>query len=394
MRILINGTGIAGTALAFWLSRLGHELTLVERAPRLREGGFVVNLWGSGYDSVEKMGLLPRLLALQHLGSELRMVDARGRTRGGYPAEVLLKLAKGRLASLSRSDIAATLYAALDDRVETVFGDSVSAIHQDGARVRLEFENSAAREVDLVIGADGLHSRVRELAFGPQSQFEYALGGHVASWEVRGYRPREEGAYIAYSAPGRYIARCPLHEDRMLFFVLVRNEHLGGAVPQSHDPRVATLHRALAGQGWECDAILATLAQTETVYFDSISQIRMDRWVDGRVALIGDAASCPSLIAGEGAGLALTQAYVLAGELHRHAGDPSIGLTQYQARLQSLIAHKQKLAEGFVASFVPKSRLGVRLRDYATLLMRLPLFPELLMGRYFKKGMALPEYGI
>lgn len=394
MNILINGAGIAGTALAFWLSRLGHEVTLVERAPRLREGGFVVNLWGLGYDAVEKMGLLPQLLALQHVGEELRMVNARGRARGGYPARVLLELAKGRLATLARSDIAATVYAALDDRVETVFGDSVSAIHDMGTRVQIEFEQAATREFDLLIGADGLHSRVRELAFGPKSQFERALGGHVASWEVRGYRPREEGVYIAYSTPGRYIARCPLRDDRMLFYALIRNEHLEDANPSSHEQRVAALHRALAGQGWECDAILATLAQVETVYFDSISQIRMDRWVDGRVALIGDAASCPSLIAGEGAGLALTQAYVLAGELHRHAGNPSVALAQYQVRLQSMIAHKQKLAEGFVGSFVPTTALGVRLRDYSTLLMRLPVFPKLLMGRYFAKGMALPEYGI
>ncbi|MDP2234688.1 MAG: hypothetical protein Q8K89_13705, partial [Actinomycetota bacterium] len=127
MKIIINGTGIAGSALAFWLHRLGHEVLLVERAPRLREGGFVVNLWGIGYDAVERMGLLPKLLELQHVGSELRMVDRNGRTRGGYPASVLLKLARGRMASLARSDIAATLYAALGDQVDTLFGDSICA---------------------------------------------------------------------------------------------------------------------------------------------------------------------------------------------------------------------------------------------------------------------------
>ena len=394
MRIIINGTGIAGSALAFWLHRLGHEVLLVERAPRLREGGFVVNLWGIGYDAVERMGLLPKLLELQHLGSELRMVDRNGRTRGGYPASVLLKLANGRMASLARSDIAATLYAALDSQVETVFGDSICAIHDEGARVRVEFEHAAAREADLVIGADGLHSRVRQLAFGPQSQYEYSLGGHVASWEVSGYRPREEGIYVAYTVPGRYIARCPLRDDRMLFFVLVRNEYLGGAIPESHEGRVAALTGALTGIGWESQSILATLAQTDTVYFDSISQIRMDSWVKGRVALIGDAASCPSLIAGEGAGFALAQAYVLAGELHRHPGDSAAALDRYQTRMQSLIRRKQKLAESLAASFVPRTELGVRLRDYTTLLMRLPVFPKLLMGRYFHHGLTLPDYGM
>jgi 2-polyprenyl-6-methoxyphenol hydroxylase-like FAD-dependent oxidoreductase len=394
MRIVINGAGIAGSALAFWLRRLGHEVLLVEHAPRLREGGFVVNLWGIGYDAVERMGLLPKLLALQHVGSELRMVDRHGRTRGGYPASVLLKLAKGRMASLARSDIAATLYSALDDQVETLFGDSIRALHDEGASVRVEFERALAREADLVIGADGLHSRVRQLAFGPQSQFEYPLGAHVASWEVSGYRPREEGIYVAYSAPGRYIARCPLRDDRMLFFVLVRNEYLGGVVPESHVGRVTALAGALTGIGWESDAILGSLALTDTVYFDSISQIRMDSWLKGRVALIGDAASCPSLIAGEGAGFALAQAYVLAGELHRHPGDSAAALDRYQARMQSMIRRKQKLAESLAASFVPRTELGVRLRDYTTLLMRLPVFPKLLMGRYFHHGLTLPDYGM
>jgi hypothetical protein len=135
MKVAINGAGIAGTALAYWLGRQGHEVLLVENAPELRVGGFVLNLWGIGYDAVERMGLLPKLLALQHHSDELRMVDRRGRTRGGYPSSVLLKLAKGRMATLARSDIAAAIYGSLDGRVETLFGDSISAIDDNGTRV-------------------------------------------------------------------------------------------------------------------------------------------------------------------------------------------------------------------------------------------------------------------
>ena len=394
MKIAINGAGIAGTALAYWLSKLGHEVLLVERAPALRTGGFVVNLWGIGYDALERMGLLPGLLALQHHSDELRMVDAAGRTRGGYPSSVLLKLAKGRMATLARYDIAATIYGALGDRVETVFGDSVTAIEDAGARVRVGFEHAASREVDLVMGADGLHSRVRQLVFGPDAGFEYAMGCHVASFEVAGYRPRNGNAYVAYTAPGRYVARFPLRDDRMLFFVLLRDEHLHGQVPTNAAERKAALTQALAGIGWESDGIVAALGQADDLYFDSISQIRMDTWAQGRVALIGDAAACPSLIAGEGAGFALAQAYVLAGELHRHGGDTAAAIARYQARLSPIVARKQKLAERLAASFVPRTALGVRARDYATLLMRLPVFPKILMGRYFHDEMALPEYGI
>jgi 2-polyprenyl-6-methoxyphenol hydroxylase-like FAD-dependent oxidoreductase len=394
MNVVINGAGIAGTALAFWLGKLGHDVTLVEHAPALRTGGFVVNLWGIGYDAVERMGLLPTLLGMQHTTDELRMVDRAGRTRGGYPSRVLLELARGRMATLARSDIAATLYGALDGRVDTRFGDSVTAIEDDGTRVHVRFEHAPPQEADLVIGADGLHSRVRQHVFGPDARFEYPMGCHVASFEVAGYRPRDGNAYVAYTAPGRYVARFPMRDDRMLFFVLLRDEHLADGTPRDRAGRQAALTRALAGIGWESDAIVSAIAQADDIYFDSISQIRMDQWVHGNVALIGDAAACPSLIAGEGAGFALAEAYVLAGELHRHGDDTAAALARYQARLHAVVARKQKLAERLAASFVPRTALGVRLRDYTTLLMRLPVFPRLLMGRYFHDELTLPDYGI
>ena len=394
MKVAINGAGIAGTALAYWLSKLGHEVLLVERAPELRTGGFVVNLWGIGYDALEQMGLLPELLELQHHSDELRMVDRSGRTRGGYPSSVLLKLANGRMATLARSDIAAAIYGALDDRAETLFGDSVTTIDDDGTRVRVGFEHSTPREVDLMIGADGLHSRVRPLVFGPDARFEYPMGCHVASFEVAGYPHRNGNAYVAHTAPGRYVARFPMRDDRMLFFVLMRDEYLKGRTPANHAERQAALTDALADIGWESPAILSAVGQVDDIYFDSISQIRMDAWAKGRVALIGDAAACPSLIAGEGAGFALAEAYVLAGELHRHGGDTEAAIARYQARLKAVVARKQKHAESLAASFVPRTALGVRARDYTTLLMRLPVFPRILMGRYFHDEMALPEYGI
>jgi len=245
-----------------------------------------------------------------------------------------------------------------------------------------------------MIGADGLHSRVRHHVFGPDARFEYPMGCHVASFEAAGYRPRNGNAYVAYTAPGRYVARFPMRDDRMLFFVLLRDEYLAGGTPRDHAGRRAALTRALDGIGWESGAIVSAIAQTDDIYFDSISQIRMDRWVQGNVALIGDAAACPSLIAGEGAGFALAEAYVLAGELHRHGNDTAAALTRYQSRLHAVIARKQKHAESLAASFVPRTALGVRLRDYTTLLMRLPVFPRLLMGRYFHDELVLPDYGI
>ena len=394
MRLAINGAGIAGTALAYWLTKMGHEVLLVERAPELRTGGYILNLWGVGYDAAEKMGLLPSLLELQYQTDELRMVDRHGRTRGGYPTRVLQHLAKGRIASLSRADIAMAIHGLLDNQVETLFGDSIATIEQDGTKLRVGFEYAPERELDLVIGADGLHSRIRQIAFGPDTDFEYPMGCHVASFEVAGYRPRDENLYLAHTAPGRYVARFPLRDDKTLFFMLLRDEYLPGSIPAGGPERKAALTHAFSDMGWECPEILSSLQRVDDVYFDSISQIRMDAWTKGRVALIGDAAACPSLIAGEGAGFALAAAYVLAGEIHQHGADLDSALTAYQGRIKPYALRKQKYAESLVPSFVPRTAHGVSIRDFATLLMRLPVFPRLLMGRYFHDEMQLPEYPI
>ena len=394
MKIAINGAGIAGTALAYWLGGMGHEVLLLERAPALRTGGYILNLWGVGYDAVERMGLLPALLARRYETRELCMVDADGRIRGHYPSRVLQELARGRIASLARSDIAAAIFGALDDRVETVFGDSIASIEDDGERVRIGFERMPPRDVDLVVGADGLHSKTRQLAFGPDAAFEYPMGCHVASFEVAGYRPRSEDRYMAHTAPGRYVARFPVRDDTTLFFMLLRDEYLPASVPLSDQGRKAALKEAFAGMGWECPAILQALDAVDGVYFDSISQVRMDGWSRGRVVLAGDAAACPSLIAGEGAGFALAEAYVLAGEIHRHGDDVDSALARYDTLLRRYTLRKQTYAEGLVASFVPRTAMGIAVRDFATILMRLPVFPRLLMGRYFRDTMDLPDYGL
>lgn len=392
MRVAIQGAGIAGTTLAWWLRRYGHEVLLIEQARALRSGGYVLDLWGLGYDVAERMGILPALQARQYLAAELRLVDAQGRTCGGYPTEILSRLANGRFMALARADIAATIHAALDRGVETIFGDSITAIAQHGERMRIDFEQASAREVDLVVGADGLRSQIRALAFGASAKFEYPLGCHVAAFELPGYRPRQEDVVVIHGAPGRYVTRLALREDKTLVFMVFRDECLGAEFPADLPARKAALRRIFADMGWECAQILAAMDAVEDVYFDSVSQIRMPHWTRGRVALVGDAAACPSLIGGEGAGLAMAQAYVLAGEIQRSQGNVDAALRNYEKRLRPFLAAKQKAAEKLVGAFVPKTAFGVAARNFGTRLMRLPVFPELLMGRYLRDAMTLPAY--
>ena len=236
MRIIINGAGIAGPTLAYWLRKAGHEVLLVESAPQLRSGGYVIDFGLVGYDVAEKMGLIPRIRELGYQVKEVRFVDRQGRKRGSISTDVFRRLLHGRFTSLRRSDLAATIYGALDGAVETIFGDSVARIEEEGHCVRVSFDHAPPREVDLVIGADGLHSRVRQLAFGPDAGVEVSLGYHVAAFEVEGYRPRDELVYLGYGVPGRQIFRFSMRNDKTLFLFVFRDEYLTTGSPTS-EPR-------------------------------------------------------------------------------------------------------------------------------------------------------------
>jgi 2-polyprenyl-6-methoxyphenol hydroxylase-like FAD-dependent oxidoreductase len=189
VRIAINGTGIAGPTLAYWLRESGHEVLLVEEATMLRSGGYIIDFWGVGYDIAEKMGLLPQVREQGYQVKEVRFVDRQGRKDGGFSVDVFGRLTHDRFTSLPRSDLAATIFRALDGKVETIFGDSIAGMTTEGKRIQVTFDHAHSREVDLVIGADGLHSRIRHIAFGPQAEFEAPLGYHVAAFQITGYRP-------------------------------------------------------------------------------------------------------------------------------------------------------------------------------------------------------------
>ncbi len=393
MRTIINGAGIAGPTLAYWLRQAGHEVVLVESAPQFRSGGYVIDFGLVGYDVAEKMGLIPRIRELGYQVKEMRFVDRHGRKRGGTSTEVIHRLLHGRYTSLRRSDLAATIYGALDGEVETIFGDSVAGIEEAGRGVRVTFDRAAPREADLVIGADGMHSRVRQLAFGPDAGIEVSLGYHVAAFEVEGYRPRDELVYLGYGVPGRQIYRFSMRNDKTLFLFAFRDEYLTTGSPTSTQDRKAAVAHVFADVGWECPKILAAMAGVGDFYFDRVSQIRLHRWTKGRTALVGDAAACVSLFAGEGAGLAMAEAYVLAGELRNCGGDYGTAFARYQERLMPFLERKQKTAAKFASSIAPKTSSGITFRNLVTRLMRLPFVVDFFIGRELRNDFKLPDYG-
>jgi 2-polyprenyl-6-methoxyphenol hydroxylase-like FAD-dependent oxidoreductase len=259
--------------------------------------------------------------------------------------------------------------------------------------VQINFDHAAPREVDLVIGADGLHSRFRQLAFESESGFQVALAYHVAAFEVVGYRPRDELVYVSCGLPGRQMSRFSMRDDRTLFLFVFRDEYLTRDEPASEEERKAVLRDVFGDVGWEGAQILAAIEHANDVYFDRVSQIRMERWTKGRTALAGDAAACVSLLAGEGTGLAMAEAYVLAGELREGGSDPSLGFTRYEERMMPLLRRKQESAARLASSFAPVSYLGLAVRNLVTRLFGIPYVAEVFIGRDLRDEFTLPDYG-
>jgi len=390
--VLISGAGIGGPTLAFWLKAAGFEPTLIEHAPALRAGGYVIDFWGLGYDIAERMGLADDIDRIGYHMREMRIVDDLGERVTGFGTKIFHELTGGRFVTLGRSDLSRLLFEKIKGTTEIIFGNEIVGLQEHTDCVQVQFKHAGERRFDLVIGADGLHSNVRRLVFGPEDRFEKQLGYMVAAFEVRRYRPRDEDVYVIYSKPGRMLGRFALHDDRTLFlFVFAADVD---PLPAMLDlPAQKAMLRESFGEGtWERTRILAELDRTQDLYFDRVSQIRTNSWSRGRVALAGDAAFCVSLMAGQGSALAMTAAYVLAGELAKASGQHEVAFSKYEELLRAYIEMKQRGAERFAAAFAPKTRWGLFLRNQVIKAFAIPGLARLAFGRDLIDTLQLPDY--
>ncbi len=392
MNIAICGAGVAGPTLAYWLHRAGHTPVLIEKAPAFRTGGYIIDFWGVGYTVAERMGILPEVRSRGYLVGEVRMVNARNQKVGGFSTNVFQRYTHGRFTSLPRGDLAATIYRTIEGQVEAIFDDSISSLEERTNDILVSFERGRSRDFDLVIGADGLHSTVRRLAFGPEVQFEKELGYRVAAFKIDGYRPRDELVYVTYTMPGRQVSRFSLRDDKTMFLFMFACEHAPGPEPTTLAERKQVLHSVFDDAGWETPEILRAMDLTEDIYFDRVSQIRMKNWSTGRVMLLGDAAACVSLLAGEGTGLAMAEAYVLAGELNRSNGDYREAFANHERLLRPFIESKQASALKFASAFIPRTRWGVWFRNQVTRLLNFRPLSYYFVGRDLFDDFDLPDY--
>ncbi len=394
MRVLISGAGIAGPTLAYWLAHYGIEPTIVEKAPALRTGGYAIDFWGAGFDIAERMGLLPEICRKGFRVREVRVVNQDGKRISGFPVSAFASVTRGRYITLPRGDLGATIFSRIAGDVETIFGDSVVGIEQTSNSVLVSFERASPREFDLVVGADGLHSRVRELVFGPEDRFEKYLGCKVAAFQADGYESKDELIYVLYTEVGQQVGRITMPDGRTLFLFTFADQEIEDDTSVS-SPK-ALLRKRFGNSGWECPRILDALEHSHDFYFDRVSQIRMHPqqglWTRGRVTLLGDAASCVSLLGGQGSALAMVGAYILAGELHRAQGDYAAAFARYQDRFGPFVLKKQQAAVGSAGWFAPKSQFSMFLRNQVMKLLTISWVADFVFGRGLTDKITLPEY--
>jgi 2-polyprenyl-6-methoxyphenol hydroxylase-like FAD-dependent oxidoreductase len=350
-KVLVAGASIAGPALAHWLRRRGAEVTVVERAPGLRPGGQAVDARGVTKEVIRRMGLDAAVRAARTETAGAHTVDADGNVLETFRADD--DGGDGYISEIEilRGDLSQVLYDNTRDGVEYIFDDRIAELTQDADGVDVTFAGGDRRRFDLVAGADGLHSALRGMVFGPRERFIRHLGLVLAFYSV----PNEFGLdrwLIEYQEKesGRSANLRPIRDATraMAMFSFPAADFDVDYRDVAAQKRL--LRDQMDGLGWLTPRLLAHLDDTPDFYLDQVAQVVMDRWSIGRVGLIGDAAFSSSPMSGQGTGLALVGAYLLAGELAAAGWDPEAGFARYEERMRSFVEANQEIGRLHVDS--------------------------------------------
>ncbi|SED27884.1 FAD-dependent monooxygenase [Streptomyces melanosporofaciens] len=341
LRVLVAGGGVAGQALALWLTRGGHQVTVVERFPALRAAGAQVDLRGQGIEAVKRMGLLDTVRGKLVDEAGVAFVDARGKAKATIMANTS---GRGRQTLTSeyeimRGDLVRILHEATRDDTEYVFGKSVDGFEQDEHRVVAHFSDGSSGEFDLLVGADGQGSRIRRAVLPEGFDPYWRVGIHMAYWFV----PRiasDSNIRDTYMVPGgRQIMRRSHNPTETQVYFVIREESDEASV--IHRKPVERQQEFWADRfrdaGWQTERFIEGMRTSPFFYSQEVVQVRTDTWSKGRVVLAGDAAHCASPYSGMGISGGLVGAHVLAGEINRHPGDLPTALANYDSVLRPFV---------------------------------------------------------
>lgn len=349
-KILISGASVAGPALAFWLNRYGFEVTIIERAAGIRPGGYAIDFRGPAMEVLEKMDLIKEIKKYETRAGKITIVNKNNQRLASMPDG----FTSGELEIL-RGDLAQVLYEATKNQSEYIFDDSIVALQENADGVTVSFSNNETRHFDLVVGADGLHSNVRTLTFGDESQFMHHLEIYLAIFSTPNFMGLKDMAGLYYGTLGKRVgvfsAKADTEARASFYFASPQISYNYRDISQQKE----MIRERFKNEAWQVPQLLQFMDTAPDFYFDSLSQIRMDHWSKSRVVLLGDAAYCASPMSGMGTSMAVIGAYILAGEINAAKGDHTAAFNSYETTMRPLVSACQKLAEG-AEWFVPQTR--------------------------------------
>lgn len=401
-RVLVSGGGIAGNAVALQLLRAGIRPTVIERAAAPRPGGQAVDLRGPSRIVAERMGLLPGIRRHQLDERGMVYVDATGREAARMPAELFD--GKGAVAEIeiTRGDLNQVLLDAIAEEnarpgtpgTDYRYGEWIHALREHAHGVSVEFASGATEEFDVVVGADGLHSTTRRLAFGPEEQFSTYLGGYTSYFTMptpAGIRPH--WMTVELLPGGTFLGFRPDADPATTKAMITIRRPADPALRRDTAAQKRLLREGLAVGGRLATEVEAAMDRAEDFYFDELARITMPRWTTDRIALVGDAGYCGSPLSGQGTAMALVGAYVLVGEIVRTPDRPAAALARYGEVLRPFVESAQQLPPGGVKAMTPRTRVGIRaslaLVRFTTSRIMQPVMTRMLSGT---DDYTLPDY--
>lgn len=390
-RILITGGSVAGNTLAWWLERGGYDVVVVEREPEFRDGGQSVDLRGSARTVFERMGLIDEVDASGTGETAWTFVDEHGKTVAAFRVADIGPDGPTAELEILRGDLARIVFDAVRPKVDYRFGDFVKELEDQGEAVQVRFDSGREERFDLVLVAEGVGSKTRELLFPGENRprwMDVTIGYFTIP---RGAGDGMEGRW--FNAPGGRVIFLRPDPHGGTKAVLMIREGLHEALELSDEEAKMRLAEQFADAGWEAERVIAGLKQTDDLYFEVLRQVKMDRWSQGRVALTGDAAWCATPISGIGTTLAVTGAYVLAGELANHDRHED-AFQAYDKLMRPFAEQGQGTPDVFKSMNYPKSRLGIAAQQVALGVLSKPVLRDIFikLGMRESDDIELPHY--